>query len=197
MVHHFLAAFSRCMISLGLTFLLATPLPMRAQAPAPAKLNIVVVEGEGAINNIKQRTAREAIVQVEDENHRPVAGAAVVFMLPQSGASGVFAGGAKTLLVTTDSKGLAVAKGLRVGNVAGKFQIQVEASYQGVTSNTTITQTNATITSASGASGKLVAALAAIGGAVAVVVVTRDDPTPSPTPTPTTVTPGAPSVGRP
>ena len=30
------------------------------------------VEGDGAINNIRQRTAREPIVQVEDENHKPV-----------------------------------------------------------------------------------------------------------------------------
>jgi hypothetical protein len=177
-------------------FLLATPLPMRAQAPA--KLNIV--EGDGAINNIRQRTARETIVQVEDENHRPIAGAAVLFMLPESGPTGAFANGARTLLVTTDSKGLAVAKGLRVSNIAGKFQIQVEASYEGVTSNTTITQTNAVITSGA-TSGKLIAILAAIGGAAAAVVIAtgNDDngPAPTPTPTGTTVTPGAPSVGRP
>src|SRR5690349_10386612 len=40
-----------------------------------AKLNIVIVEGEGAINNIQQRVAREVIVQVNDENNRPVGGA--------------------------------------------------------------------------------------------------------------------------
>ena len=32
-----------------------------------------IVEGEGAINNIRLRTAREPIVQVEDENRKPVA----------------------------------------------------------------------------------------------------------------------------
>ena len=42
--------------------------------------NIVVVEGEGAINNISQRTAWETIVQVEDQNHKlaAVAGAAAM-----------------------------------------------------------------------------------------------------------------------
>ena len=45
----------------------------RAAATPP---RIEVVEGDGAINNIRQRTAREPIVQVEDENHKPVAGAA-------------------------------------------------------------------------------------------------------------------------
>ena len=49
--------------------------PLRAQE----MLNLIVVEGEGAINNIRQRTARETIVQVEDENRKPVADAVVVF----------------------------------------------------------------------------------------------------------------------
>src|SRR5689334_10476333 len=99
-------------ISIVLAALLALPAapPLTAQAPAP-KLNIVVVEGEGAINNIRQRTAREPIVQVEDENHRPVAGAAVVFTLPSNGAGGAFANGAHTLTTVTDAQGRAVAHG--------------------------------------------------------------------------------------
>ena len=40
------------------------------------KLNIEIVEGEGAVNNIRQRMAREPMVQVTDENRKPVAGAA-------------------------------------------------------------------------------------------------------------------------
>jgi hypothetical protein len=55
-----------------------------AQEPAH-RLNLVIVEGEGAINNIKLRTSRETIVQVEDENHKPVAGAVVAFLLPDRG----------------------------------------------------------------------------------------------------------------
>ncbi len=89
---------TKCLVSLSLSFLLAVPDVARAapQAPAPAKLNIVIVEGEGAINNIRQRTAREPIVQVEDENHRPVAGAAVLFLLPENGPGGTFANGARS-----------------------------------------------------------------------------------------------------
>src|SRR5437899_1160269 len=91
--------------------------PAAAQQAELPKLNIIVVEGEGAINNIRQRTAREPIVQVEDENHRPVAGAAVVFTLPSRGASGVFANGAKNVTVLTDDQGRAVARGLKPNNV--------------------------------------------------------------------------------
>ena len=43
-----------------------------AESPQAAPmLNIVIVEGEGTLNNVKQRVNREPIVQVEDENHKP------------------------------------------------------------------------------------------------------------------------------
>ena len=179
------------------------PAAAAQEGPAPVKLNIVIVEGEGAINNIKQRTAREVIVQVEDENRRPVAGAAVLFMLPDSGAGGVFTNGTRTLQVVTDSQGRAAASGLRVNNVQGKFQIQVQASYEGVTATTSVTQVNAVITAAAagGISGKLIAILAVVGGAAAggLYAATRsggESPS-TPAPTPTTITTGAPSVGGP
>jgi hypothetical protein len=149
-----------------------------AQNAGPA-LNIVIVEGDGAINNIRQRTAREPIVQVEDENHKPVAGAAVVFALPGQGAGGTFAGGAHTLSVVTDSQGRAVAHGFHPNTVQGQYQIHVTASNNGLSSNATISQSNtlaagaATTATAAGISGKLIAviviaaAAAAAGGAYA------------------------------
>src|SRR5689334_12258808 len=79
-------------------------LPAQSQT-APVKLNLEVVEGEGAINNIRQRITREPIVQVNDDNHRPVAGAVVMFTLPERGAGGVFTGGQHTLTVTTGADG--------------------------------------------------------------------------------------------
>jgi hypothetical protein len=164
----------RCLLSLGLAFLLAVPdvvLSSPAQTSGVSKLNLVIVEGEGAINNVRQRTAREPIVQVEDENHKPISGAAVLFTLPQGGPGGTFANGAKTLQVMTDSKGQAIAKGLRLNDVSGKFQIQVEASYQGSTATATINQANAVLTAgtaAAGISGKVVAVLGAVASAAAV-----------------------------
>ena len=53
---------------------LLTALPKFPAVAAPPELNIVIVDGEGDTNNIRQHTAREPIVQVEDENHKPVAG---------------------------------------------------------------------------------------------------------------------------
>src|SRR4051794_34631391 len=50
--------------------------------------------GDGAINSIRQRTAREPIDQVQDRNRRPVAGAVVMFQLPADGPGGAFPNGA-------------------------------------------------------------------------------------------------------
>ena len=153
-----------------LAILLALWTPATAQA-APM-LNLVVVEGEGATNNIRQRTARAPVVQVEDENHKPVAGAIVVFTLPSNGAGGAFANGARTLTMVSDSKGQAVAQGFRPNGLKGHFKIHVNASSQGQTANLEITQTNAALTSSgavasAGASTKLIVVLAVLGAAAA------------------------------
>lgn len=103
-------------------------------------LKILIVEGEGAINNLRQRTAREPIVEVSDENNRPVAGALVVFLLPSSGPSGAFANGLQTLTVTTDSAGRAVATGFRPNQVTGQFKIDVQASFENRTARAAISQ---------------------------------------------------------
>jgi hypothetical protein len=174
--------------------LLSPTLP--AQAP-PASLQITILDGEEAMNNIRQRTAREPIVQVEDENHKPIAGAAVVFLLPNDGAGGLFAGGSRTLTAVTDSKGQAVARGLRPNNVAGRFQIHVQASYQGKTAQTDINQTNIAGKVKAGKSSvsKWLILVAAVGLAIGLVT-SHGGSSPS-TNVPVSVTPGTGSVGPP
>ena len=202
MSRRFSSASMRSCVSIALGLLLAMPNMVPAasvQEQAPTKLNIVIVEGEGAINNVRQRTAREPIVQVEDENHRPVAGALVIFTLPEKGPSGVFPNGSRSLQVMTNNKGQAVAKGIRVNNVSGKFQIQVEASYKGVSATEVINQANAVLTAAAaagGGAGKIVSILAVIGAATAGVVVGTQSQS-EPHRPPTVVTPGKPRVGQP
>lgn len=149
--------------------LMALPEIPAAAQQAPGKINLVIVEGEGAVNNIRQRTAREPIVQVEDENHKPVAGAAVLFALPDEGASATFPNGSHTVTVMTDSQGRAVAHGLRPNGVQGKYQIHVTASHDGQTANAVITQSNVLV--AAGAAGGAVAAAGISGKLIAVIVV--------------------------
>src|SRR4029453_8001149 len=117
--------------------------PLQAKVASHPKLKIVILDGEGAVNSIKLGTAREPIVQVQDENDRPVAGAMVVFTLPDRGASGIFADGTKSLIVHTDTKGQAVARGLKPNQTPGKLKIRVEFSYQGATTSSAVTQSNA------------------------------------------------------
>src|SRR5208337_3232472 len=138
---------------------LALPLTAAfAQEPAHS-LNLVIVEGDGAINNIRQRTAREPIVQVEDENHKPVAGAAVLFLLPEHGAGGTFADGSHSLSVVTNAQGRAAAHGMHLNNVQGQFQIQVTATFNGLTATATISQSMAA--GAAGAGGAAAGGLSA------------------------------------
>jgi len=173
-----------------------------AQEP---QLRIVIVEGEGAINNIKQRVNREPIVQVEDENRRPVAGAAIVFALPNQGPSGVFPNGSTTLTTITDSQGRASAVGIRPNNQAGQLQIRVTASFQGQAASAVITQTNVSGAGSSaglstGAKVLIVVAVASAAVAGGVIAATRGGggTTPTAPATPATViTPGTPTVGGP
>src|SRR5512142_3154376 len=177
-----------------------------AWAQAPTGLSITIVEGEGAINNIRQRVNREPIVQVEDENHKPIAGAVVVFLLPNQGASGTFPDGSRMLMTVTDNQGRASARGIRPNNQSGPMQIRVTASFQGLTASSVITQTNAagaaTAASSAGlsAGAKWAIILAIAGGAAAggVIAATHGGGGGgSSAPSAIVITPGTPTVGAP
>src|SRR5580658_8173921 len=192
------SVFLSCLLLINL--LGAHPLGDRNDAPQAAPmLNIVIVEGEGTLNNVKQRVNREPIVEVEDENHKPVAGAAVVFSLPNSGPSGTFANGSQTLTVTTDATGRAAATGIHPNHVLGKLQIRVTASANGLSASAVITQTN--IAGANVGRGLSTPAKLAILGAIVVGIgvgvyfgVKGGSGGPQ---TGITITPGVPTVGAP
>ena len=195
-----------------LVALFALPLP---PVLAQQALNLVVVQGEGAINNVRQRTARDPIVRVEDQNHRPIAGAVVAFTLPTQGAGGTFGGGAQMLSVTTNSRGLAIAKGFHPNNLGGQWQMHINASFGTQTATATVAQTN--LAAAAGAAGgagagagaatgvavgisaKVIAIVAVAAGAAAaggVVAATKAGGGGSSS-APTTIAPGTSTVGAP
>jgi len=143
--------------------------PAWAQDATPG-IKIAVKEGDGALNNIRQLKAKEPVVVITDAAGKPIKGAAVSFILPELGASGVFTGGPQQL-VTTDENGVAVGRGLKPNNVVGQFKIRVVASYQGATARTEITQTNAAPGKGGGNSKTIwIIALVAGGGAAAAAV---------------------------
>jgi hypothetical protein len=109
--------------------------------PSPT-LKIVVVEGEGGVNIIQQKTAVRPLIEVRDRNNVPVAGASVTFTISGGGGhAAAFAGGAQTLTVTTNAAGQAAASGFNALS-SGAFQIQVQAAYQGQIATAAISQTN-------------------------------------------------------
>jgi hypothetical protein len=164
---------------------------LAAQEPQSAapRFKINVLRGEGAQNRVtKGRATSQAVVEVRDENDRPVAGAIV-------GPGGTFTSGGTVTTVTTSSTGQATAT-FTPNTVAGSYNINVSASLQGQTATATISQTNlAAAAAAGGISGTTVGiivaavAAAAVGGAMAARGGgNTTSPTPSPSPAP--VTPG-------
>lgn len=173
--------------------------PVRAQQ-APSSLGIVIVQGEGQINKIEEQGNLEPVIQVQDQNQRPVAGASVVFFLPNRGPGGTFFDGAKSLTVTTDAQGRATARGIRFNDVSGQMQIRVTASFGGQTATATITQNNVGGGSGKGLSTRtkvLIVAGVAAGAAISAIVATRGGGSSSSSPTPITITAGTATVGAP
>jgi len=120
----------------------------RAQAEAlgqaqPQALEITILDGEGALNNIRQRTAREPIVQVKDRNRKPVAGALVLFAI-HDGPSGAGASinGASSFSAITDAGGRAEARGFTPNGIEGQFTISVTATLGAAVATAIIHQQN-------------------------------------------------------
>ena len=179
---------NRSILAVALAVLVA--MPGSAQDPsAPKQLNIVIVEGEGAVNNARQRVSREPIVQVTDENNKPVAGAAVVFFLPSNGPGAVFPGGANSFTAITGVDGKAAANGLKANSLQGDYQVRVTASSQGRTASSTINMRNKSAAISAVAIWLII--LLCAGGVAAGILLTRDDSQP------VRVMPGTPVVTPP
>ena len=113
--------------------------PKRSQTGAPAvaagSLRIVVLEGEGVRNNLSDGLGKSPVVVVEDENHRPIPGATVVFRIAVGGgvdgthfSEGDGPGGASWASVKTGGDGMARAPKLVLGARSGSLTIEVEAA---------------------------------------------------------------------
>ena len=179
--------------------LLVVSLTLPAQ---DSTLHLVVLEGDGAINNIRSTRAKEPVVRVEDASNRGVAGAAVTFLLPARGAGAFFRDGGSSLTLTTDDRGEVVARGLHANRIAGPFQIRVTASRAGRTATASIAQTN--VDPGAHASSRKIAIVAILGGVAAGGAAmafrggkTKSPSPASPPPTTTIVLPGVPVFGGP
>src|SRR5258706_5389675 len=136
--HSGVALVLACLLQLS-SGLAQTPAP----APPPPDLKIVVLEGSGAINNIRQHRAKDPVIQVVDETGAPVKGASVTFLLPATGPSAVFGAGGRTLTVLTDEKGTAAGPGLGSDHGPGEFEDPLVGKYRGPRTPAVIKQTKA------------------------------------------------------
>ncbi|MGA2594374.1 MAG: hypothetical protein ABSH32_31115 [Bryobacteraceae bacterium] len=167
---------------------------------------IEIVEGDGAINNIRLHRAKEPVVRVLDQDGHPMPNVAVTFLLPNNGPSGTFADGQTFLTVMTDDNGQAVGRGLRPNSSAGQFQIRVTASFGGRAATANVTQTNAEPASGGGSSKTILIVLliggaAAAGAGLALGKSKSSSASGSTTPPPSNpgavITPGSPTFGHP
>lgn len=159
-------------------------------------LQLNVIEGEGAINNVRTHTGHDPLVEVREPGGVPIPGASVTFQLPGSGPGGTFPGAQTSLVTQTDEHGQAAGRGLRPNGVAGPFQIRVTASYKGETASAVITQTNAAPAQAKSSKKYWIIALVAGAGAGGALAATRSAKSSTPAAQPGIV-PGSPSFGAP
>lgn len=178
--------------------------PVQSLQPA-GDLKIIVVQGEGAQNSVRSRSATPLVVEVRDANDKPVERAEVVFQLPAYGPSGVFDGWMRNQLARTNAEGRAQSSGYTPNDEQGRFNIKVTATSGARTSSAVIAQSNI-----SGAGTpelkqdrskmwKILAVVGAAGLAGGIVAATRggDSTSSAAANVPITISPGTVTVGGP
>lgn len=104
-----------------------TAKPM-APLPVVQSLKVMALAGDGEMNDLERKIMAPLVVDVLDQNGRPVEGAAVVFRFPLNGPSASFSNGEKARTVRTNADGQAAAVDWIANGEVGKFQIRVNAS---------------------------------------------------------------------
>ncbi|QTD46376.1 IPTL-CTERM sorting domain-containing protein [Ottowia testudinis] len=95
-----------------------------SNAPQPAKL--VAVAGSGQTTVVSTAFANALQARVEDANGQPVAGVAVRFNAPTSGASGSFGGAQASAQALTDAQGIATSPALTANGTVGSYAVTAQ-----------------------------------------------------------------------
>jgi hypothetical protein len=140
-------------------------------------LQINVLEGEGAFNDIKKGVGKAPVVEVKDDTGRAVENAKVVFQLPDTGAGGTFLDGSRTFVATSDRQGRAAAPVLKPNKIEGSFAIIVTASKDGNSGHAQIRESNTLAGGSMAKAGggghgtalKIILAAASLGTGVAIL----------------------------
>lgn len=106
-------------------------------------LRVVPLAGNGEYNDLQRLIMAPLVVQVLDQDGRPLEGAQVVFSFPLQGPTATFGNKQSSQTTRTNADGQAAATGW-VANTPGTFQVKVTATRGNEIGETTIMMTNAT-----------------------------------------------------
>jgi len=116
------------------------PPSAQTQSTMAEKLRVIVLQGQGATHEIERGLTALTVVEVRDENERPVEGAVVTFRLPESTQVGSFAGGRMSQTGRTNSQGQAGMVGFVPNQTAGSLTITVTAVFGNLMGRASISQ---------------------------------------------------------
>ncbi len=105
-------------------------------------LKMEILEGDGAIYNLRGRGFNMPRVRVSEPDGRPVKGAAVTFRLPDAGPGAQFADG-RIAMVQTDDKGEATVPAVKLNSQLGQWEIRIAATHKGAVARASLQQINA------------------------------------------------------
>jgi hypothetical protein len=116
-------------LSLTLVALLVYAPSASAQLPAasPDQIELRIVSGSGAEFQPGSQQKQRLVMQVVNQDERPLAGVAVTFQLPDDGPSGLFGNGQRSIVAFTNDEGEASITGVKWNNTSGPVSIRVTA----------------------------------------------------------------------
>jgi hypothetical protein len=180
------------------------PSPKPLQLPTVQDLRVVPLAGSGGVNDLERKIMSPLVVQVLDQESRPIEGAQVVFRFPLNGPSATFPNQQTSQATRSNADGQAAATGWMANNRAGTFQVQVTATRGNEIGQASISMTNATRILDenrgktkhwwSSKTAKILLIAGVAGTVAAVVLVTRNSGSGVRT---VTASPGAPTIGAP
>jgi hypothetical protein len=182
------------------------------QLPVVQNLKLIPLAGKDEMNALERHVMAPLVVDVLDQNDRPVEGADVVFRFPLKGPGATFANEKTSQTFRTNAQGEAAATGWTANSEVGRFQVHATATYGNQMGEITFSMSNVTRIVEGGKKGhrqpqwwstrKFKIAVIAGGAAlVAGIVLAKEvggggSSKTSTAPT-VTITPGSPSVGGP
>jgi hypothetical protein len=175
-----------------------------ASADADRSLKVVVLDGNHAFNTLGDRTAAQPVVEVRNQDDKPLSGVTVVFQAPPLGPGASFPGGKSEQQTVTNTQGQATTKGMVPNAEKGQFHIKVIARLGDRVGSAIITQQNVDQVPAEKRSSsrwwKYALILGAAGGAAGAIAAGMGGggtSGPGTTPATLTLTPGNISIGGP